>query len=302
MSLSPKEENELLQLLHEEQQLETLPAFVDRVTPRYPMPDHVNPIAELFRRSLHEEVRATVSLPPRFAKTETCMNGLSWRLFCDPASSNAFLSGASQLARDKSRVIQRRFLEAGGVVDPRSSAVERWNTAHGGGLLSAGVGTHIQGKSINGVAVLDDVVKGREAAESKLIRDKAWDWFTGDVMSRIEPGASIIVVGTRWHADDIIGRLHSKDYQSEQYEEINLPAVMDKYGEPADERVLGEDGFPLRGVFRDDVQSLWPEQRTLKFLEGRRLYGEYDWWALYQGMPQPKGTAVFSNTPSRFNM
>lgn len=302
MPLTPEQQAELLALLESEAAIEPLRAFVSRVTPRYPVPPHVEPIVRLFERSRREAVRATISLPPRFAKTETCMNGLAWRLYSDPASHHAFLSGASGLARDKSRVIQRRFLDAGGLTDPRSSAVERWNTKQGGGLFSAGVGTHIQGKAINGVALLDDIVKGREAAESKLMRDKAWDWFNGDVMSRIEPGASVIIVGTRWHADDIIGRIHSDEYESEEYEEINLPAVVDANGMPADERILDDEGNVRRGVFRDDVRSLWPDMRPLSFLEGRRLAGEYDWWALYQGMPQPKGAHVFRADPSRYSL
>lgn len=302
MSLSPQEEAELIELLEYESNVERLRSFIGRVTPRYPAPAHVQPVIDLFERSRYEEVRATISMPPRFAKTETCMNGLAWRLKTDPASNHAFLSGASGLAREKSRTIQRRFIEAGGFVDPRSRAVDRWNTTRGGGLFAAGVGTHIQGKPIDGVALLDDVVRGRAVAESKVERDKAWDWLNGDVMSRIEPGASVIVVGTRWHADDVIGRIHSKEYQSEHYEEINLPAVVGPDGRPADERVLDADGNVLRDVFRPEVRSLWPKMRTLKFLQGRRLSGEYDWWSLYQGMPQPKGAKVFKVDPSRFSL
>ena len=302
VSLTPAEEAELLRLMERESKREPICDFISRITPRHPAPAHVEPVLELFRRAVYEPVRATVSMPPRFAKTETCMNGLAWLLYEYPSLSNAFLSGADQLARTKSRTIRARFSEAGGTLAVGAKAVDRWNTKQGGGLFCGGVGTHIQGMAITGVALLDDIVKGRKAAESRLERDNAWEWFNGDVLSRLEPGASVIVLGTRWHSDDLIGRLHSPDYESEHYEEINLPAVMDANGEPADERVLDEHGFRIPGVFREDVRSLWPEMRPLEFLEGRRLAGEYDWWSLSQGMPRPKGDKVFRDDPSRFSL
>lgn len=300
--LSLEQEAELDALLEYESARETVRDFVSRVTPRYPAPQHVDPILRLFERAWYEPVRATISMPPRFAKTETCMNGLAHRLYYDPASYSAYLSAGANLAREKSKIVQRRFVEAGGHLMSGSKSVEHWNTAQGGGLWSGGAGTHIQGKPITGIAIIDDAVKGREAADSPLQREKVWDWFTNDVNSRLEPGASVIVVCTRWHDDDLIGRIHSKDYESEDYEEINLPAVVGPEGEAADERVLDESGNVLRGVFREDVRSLWPEQRSLEHLASKRLAGEWPWWSLYQGQPRPKGSAVFTNDPSRFSL
>lgn len=302
MSWSDEKEAELAALLADSKGTETLDEYINRITPRYPPPPHVNPVIQAFERSRHEPVRLTISMPPRSAKTETCMNGMAWRMVQDPGCYNAFVGATATFAKEKSRIIQRRFIEGGGQLDPKSQSQVHWNTIHNGGLFSAGTGTHIQGKPINGIALIDDPVEGREAAESKLQRDKLWDWFNSDLMSRIEPGASVIVVCTRWHNDDLIGRLHSKDYEHEHYEEINLPAVQDDLGRPIDERVLDHDGNVIRGQFRAEARSLWPAIRPLTYWESKRLGGEYNWWSLYQGMPTPKGATVFRHDPSRFGL
>lgn len=234
--------------------------------------------------------------------TESGMNGLAWRLFNDPATRHAFCSYSADLARDKSGQIRNRFLEAGGELDPKNTASTKWYTKQEGGLIAGGVGGPLTGFGITGIGYIDDPIKNREDAESRVMRDKLWDWYQSTFCSRLEPGSSVIVVATRWHPDDLIGRLHSDEYEHEQFENINLPAVFDLNGNPADERVLDESGFPIPGKYRSDVRPLWKDYWPLEELEKKRSAGEYDWWALYQGMPQPKGSAVFRNDPSRFNL
>jgi len=297
------DEVELLSLLSADQGTESLDQYIRRVTPRYPPPEHVQVIMDLFEASRHESIRATVSLPPRHAKTETAMSGLAWRLHYDPACLNAFCSYSARFAGTKSRNIQRRFVEGGGELDPNNKAVDSWGTMRGGGLVAPGVGGLITGLGITGVGIIDDPIKNREEADSALVRNKLWEWYTSTFHTRIQPGASVIIIATRWHADDLIGRLHSSDYEHETFEEINLPAVMDEHNLPADERVLGESGRPIKGVFREDVKALWPGYWPIEELAKKRTgAGEYDWWALYQGVPQPKGSTIFSPTPSRYNL
>lgn len=300
--LTAQEESDLLALLEAEERVEALRSFIDRVTPKYPAPPHVKVVMDLWERSRHEPVRATISMPPRHAKTETSMNGLAWRLFNDPSSRNAFCAYSADLARDKSGQIQGRYREAGGEMDPKNTASSKWYTKYGGGLIAGGVGGPLTGFGITGVGYIDDPIKNREDADSSVMRDKLWGWYQSTFCSRLEPGASTIVVATRWHADDLIGRLHSKDYEHEKFEDINLPAVFDHRGMAADERILNPDGFVIPDKFRSDVKALWPEYWPLLELQRKRSAGEYDWWALYQGMPQPKGAVVFRNDPSRFNL
>lgn len=302
-ALTPQEEAELLSLLHAEDNVQPLREYISEATPRYPAPAHVQAIIDAFERTRHGPVRITISMPPRHAKTETGMNGLAWRLKEDPATLNAFCSYSADLAKSKSRQIRKRFKLGGGEMDRSSRSVADWTTTHGGGLVAAGVGGPLTGKGITGIGYIDDPIKNREEAESKLQRDKLWDWYTSTFHTRIEPGASIIVVATRWHEDDLIGRLHSDEYEHEEFEAINLPAVMDAEGIAADERILGADGFRVPGKFRKDVKPLWPGYWPLSELEKKRVgAGEYDWWAMYQGQPSPKGSRIFRNDPARFNL
>jgi predicted phage terminase large subunit-like protein len=134
----------------------------------------------------------------------------------------------------------------------------------GGGLLAGGVGGQWTGHGID-VFVIDDPLKSRAEAESALVRERTWDWFTGVAYTRLEPGASVVVVQARWHPDDLAGRLIDQGWQ-----EIRLPAI-------------GEDGA-----------ALWPERWPVAELEKiKAQVGEYDWASLYQGTPRPRGGSVF---------
>jgi predicted phage terminase large subunit-like protein len=127
--------------------------------------------------------------------------------------------------------------------------------------------------------IIDDALKNREEAESQVIRDKQWDWLTSTAMTRIEPGGSVIVNATRWHDDDLIGRI-MEGQAGPGWEFINLPALVDE-----------TTGSEL---------ALWPERWPLSELQDRRrLVGEYDWTALYMGEPRPKGGRLFKE-PVRY--
>src|SRR5690606_33510962 len=93
--------------------------------------------------------------------------------------------------------------DAGVQLADDAQTVREWRTTAGGGLLATGVGGPLTGQGITGLGVVDDPVKNRQEAESALIRDRVWEWFTDVFYTRLEPGASAIVVATRWHQDDL---------------------------------------------------------------------------------------------------
>ncbi len=100
-----------------------------------------------------------------------------------------------------------------------------WETSFGGGVKAVGVGGGITGFGGN-LIIIDDPVKSRAQAESKLIRDKNDDWFRNDIRTRAEPGAKMIFIGTRWHEDDLGGRiLRDGAANGEKWEVITLPAI-----------------------------------------------------------------------------
>lgn len=119
---------------------------------------------------------------------------------------------------------------------------------------------------VHNCIILDDPVKGRREAESPLERDKLWTWFQDDLHTRKEPGGSVIVVHTRWHVDDLGGRLLATG----EYEHVQLPAI-DPHG-----------------------RALWPERFDEAALAKiRKKKGEYTWASLYMGSPFAKGGRVF---------
>jgi predicted phage terminase large subunit-like protein len=219
-----------------------------------------------------EAVRAVVSVPPRHSKTETILHSIAWLLEQDPRRSIGYVSYADAISRSKSR-LARDYARAAGVALRRDAeSLQEWRTVANGGLLATGVGGPLTGHGVN-VLFVDDPIKNRQEAESSLIRQRTYDWFTSTATTRVEPNGSIVVCHTRWHGDDLIGRLEKS---GEGWEVINLPAVSDK-------------GLPL-----------WPSRWPLTALEHRRkAIGEYDWAALFQGRPVPRGGQLFRQ-PARY--
>ena len=159
-------------------------------------------------------------------------------------------------------------------VNNKSSAANRWDIqGHTGGMVTAGVGGPITGKGAD-ILIIDDPVKNAEEANSQTYRDKTWEWYQSTAYTRLEPNGSIILIMTRWHEDDLAGRiLHQIDQdKGEQWEIINLPAIAE------DHDILG----------RNIGEPLWPGRYDLNELERiKYTTGSYWWSALYQQRPQP---------------
>jgi predicted phage terminase large subunit-like protein len=255
---------------------EAIPA----ITPKWSSPRHLQRLTDLFERIARgERVRALVSVPPQHGKTETILHGLAWLLRKRPELRNAYASYAASLAFTKSRQARDYALAAGVQLRADANKVNDWVTTAGGGLLATGVGGPLTGSPVDGVLLVDDPHKNRAEAESATIREGIKGWWPSTAMTRVHPTASVIVVHTRWHPDDLIGWL--QDDQPDGWEVIVLRAIADGT-DPGDTRQPGE--------------ALWPEARPLWFLEERRReMGEYDWASLYDQRPRPKGGAVFGD-------
>src|SRR5580765_2399279 len=107
----------------------------------------------------------------------------------------------------------------------RLNTVAEWETASGGGVRAVGVGGGITGFGAK-LVIIDDPIKSRAEAESKTYRERVWDWFNDDIYTRLEPDASIILIQTRWHEDDLSGRLLKQMSDGgEHWEVISLPAL-----------------------------------------------------------------------------
>lgn len=259
--------------------------FFVRISPEFEghptlRPNHLKPVAEIFHRiAMRRSVRACLSMPPRSAKTEFLLHAGARVLAMNPTWPMIYTSATAEFARANSKKMMDYFTRAGGVVRRGQALAHSWKTDVGGGLFSVGMGGQVVGRGAM-LMMVDDFTKSRAEAESAGHRDKAWSMFRGSLITRLHPGGSCVVVATRWHRDDLIGRI---ERELKDWEIINLPAI-------ADETTPGRaPGTPL-----------WAEFWTSKGLDPiaalntlRETVGDYEWSAQYQGRPTPKGTELF---------
>ena len=287
-----RELHELIEAARSREEPTGLLDFIPRLSRGYTRPEHLAAVASLFERAFAgEPVFACVSVPPRHGKTEMVLAAIAWWLSRRPADTLGFVSYASSFAESKSSR-GRDFATGQGVrLHASRNTLSEWRTTEGGGLLATGIGGPLTGQGVR-LAVVDDPVKNREEAESALIRQRTWDWFTSTLWTRIEPGGSCIVVHTRWHEDDPPGRiLAGKLAVGMGFEHVSLPFLGRRR----------EDGT----VEADDLGDvvLWPRQQlpdgtwvgwTVEDARDRlRAVGEYDAASIYQGRPRPRGGKVF---------
>lgn len=215
--------------------------------------------------------RIIITSPPRHGKSELCSHWLpTWFLDWFPdkrviitSYGDALASSFSRKVRDEIQLNERTITKA----RADSTAVNEWATDKGGGMIAAGVGGPVTGKG-GDLIVVDDPHKSWEEALSPTRRQSVIDWFNSTLYTRAEPGASIIIVTTRWHEADLAGHL-LKEHPNE-WTEIRLPA-------------LAEEGDPMgRGV----GEPLCPERYTLVDLMAiKEAIPPLMWDALFQQRP-----------------
>lgn len=157
-----------------------------------------------------------------------------------------------------------------------SKAAGRWSTEQGGGYFSVGVGGRPAGQRAD-VIVIDDPVGNREDADSERTRQITWDWYVNDILTRLRPGGRIVLVMTRWHEDDLAGRILERE--REKWKVIKIPMVAGA-GD-----VLG----------RAEGERLWKEWFTEEMLE-TAMMDPRSWISLYQQEPRPLEGAEFKRS------
>ncbi len=248
-------------------QLAPLLDFIPAASPRFQRPYHLAPVAALLERTERESVRAVVSVTVRHGKTETIKHAMARRLLADPTLRLIYASYAQRVAEKRSREIRQLYRRLGGPLDEEAKARSDWRAVDDGGMWPTSVGGSVTGEG-GDLIVVDDPHKGRAEAESAIERERVREWFLGDLYTRAEPHASIIVVQSRWHTDDLAGFLISQGWES-----VVLPAI-------------------------DDAgRALWPERFSVERLrEIEATVGPLNWSSLYQQRPIPRGGALFRNT------
>jgi len=239
-----------------------------------------------------ESPRLMIFMPFRSGKSElTSRRFPSWHLGKYPhhefiaASHTVNLSmGFSRRNRALLRDDNYKLIFDNTQLDQDSQSAEMWETTAGGAYLAAGVGSGIAGRGAH-VLMIDDPVRSMEDADSALTRDNVWDWYTADAYSRLAPGGGVLLIMTRWHEDDLAGRLLSEMKQGgEQWKVISYEAIAS-----ADEpnRKQGEALHPERYD-----EAAWARIR--------RVLGERKWSALCQQSPTPEVGHYFTRQMFRF--
>jgi predicted phage terminase large subunit-like protein len=142
-------------------------------------------------------------------------------------------------------------------------------------MMSRGVMSGVTGSSWGDLIIIDDPIKNREEANSETYRDKLWQEWQDSISTRIHPGAIVILINTRWHEDDLWGRLLDPSYGKPlPWRVINLPLE-------CDETHMQHEGNPLN---RELGEPLWPDRYGKEFVEERKAYPT-SFNALYQGRP-----------------
>ncbi|HHE3599938.1 phage terminase large subunit [Pasteurella multocida] len=233
--------------------------------------------------------RLMLFMPPRSGKSEIASKTFpAWHLGHNPTHDIIGCSYSAALAIDFSRKVRglvqdERYQNIFPTrMDEASQSAERWNTAQGGGYVAAGVQGPITGRGAH-CAIIDDVLRDREAAESEVTRQAIIDWYSSTLYTRLAPGGGVIVIMTRWHEADLGGWLLScmKEAEQELAETGEWPEDADRWEVVKYPAIATHDE-----EYRKAGEALHPERYDIKALNKiKRTLIPRDWEALYQQNP-----------------
>jgi len=259
--------------------------------PSYQAAPHLVLLADKLERVSRGEIkRLIVTMPPRHGKSElVSLRFPCWYLAHHPQDYIVQSGYAESIALVHSRRARDVFISsemtrlfpdlhyrperaAQEAIIPERQAAHEWGTKMGGSYYAVGIGGGLTGRGFD-IGIIDDPIKDAAEAASPTMRDKVWEWYQTVFYTRMQPDARIIVVMTRWHHDDLVGRLLKlarNDPQSDRWEILHLPAIK-------------------------DGKALWPERYSLEVLERIRTgqtddpnepgRGSRAFESLYQGNP-----------------
>ena len=268
---------------------------------KYPTPGvlarHINrhtkqtPALDLIDQALVQafntpDARLIISMPPQEGKSVRVAGDFPvWALMHNPDCRIVTASYGADLATRNGRAIRRRITsnDLGLTIARDNGAVGDWTLdGHQGGVFSIGIGGGVTGRPAD-MLIIDDPIKSRAEAESSAYRERVWDWWTDEASARLAPGAPVVLIMTRWHTDDLAGRLVERDVEA-GWRVLNIPAQCDDPdGDPLG-RQLGEFMTSARGRTRQQ----WELRKSTA--------GSRTWNALYQGRPAPAEGGAFQRT------
>lgn len=256
------------------------PALWAETVSHWQMAEHLRVVDRALMRLVNPSdplCRLAVFMPPRHGKSELISKHLpAWYLGTHPNKHVILVSHTQRLASDFGGRARNLLVEHGrkhyGVeVSSSTSARDNWQIeGHGGGLVAAGIGGPITGKGAD-LFIVDDPVKNAQEASSPITQDAHWQWWQSTASTRMEPGCGVVLMQTRWHRNELVGRILAES--GDEWEIISLPAI------------AGEDD-----PWRQPGEALWPERWPIEKLEAIKATKTPYWWqAMYQQAPPQYG-------------
>ena len=230
-------------------------------------------------------------MPPRHGKTKLATHlFVPWFEGRNPENSTIVATYGEHFSWDHGRAVRnimRSPLYAHVFPDVRlqvgSAAQGRQEIDGGGTMFFLGRGSGITGRGGDGI-LLDDPIKNRKEADSVQIREDLWTWYTQVLQTRLMTKAGwIVIIQTRWHEDDLVGRLTDprnpcfSEAEARQWRIIDFPAIA------GDHDILG----------RAPGEALWPERFDNAYLDNIKTTDKRGFQALYQGSPSPEDGSFF---------
>ncbi len=256
-----------------------------------------------------------ITMPPRHAKSTfgtvlfpsyfMARNPLRYTMSCSYNSQLATDFGRQIRSVVEDKVIPQAFPDFHLSQDSRAADV--WRTEDGGAYFAVGVGGTTSGRPAN-LLLVDDPIKSREDAESMTQRNKTWNYYTSALATRLQPEGDgtppkQIIILTRWHPDDLAGRLQqTDDWKEGRWKHINFQAIKQIKSGKISRRDLPEDDpqyLPAgelpniapgkRHIDRTEEAPLWPERFPLEDLKRRQRLNPREFASLYQQQPYIEG-------------
>lgn len=238
-----------------------------------------------------EDVRSMIFMPPRHGKSDTATQKFpSWVLGKHPDWPFIVASYSQELATDFGQGT-RDLMDSGNykaIFNTRlradTQAKAKWMTEGKGGYTAVGVGGAITGRGFK-VGIVDDPFKNREEADSPVTRESVHKWWRSTFYTRQEGNTAIIMILTRWHDDDLAGRVLKEQAEAEKFGDENI----DKW-EVIQFKAIAEEEEP----FRKKGDALWPSKFSVAKLERtKQSLGGYEWSSLYQQNPIDEANQEF---------
>lgn len=253
--------------------------YVEHTNPGYKHGQHTQYLCNLLQDIMDNKIkhkRIIISMPPQHSKSFTVTETLPSYFIGNNPDKHVIVSGYSDIFAQKfGRKNKEKIRIYGGKVFGThlgdKSADKEWtvkvagDNRDKGGMISSGIGGQVTGKRAN-LLIIDDPIKNRQEANSITYRNRLWDEWESTFSTRIAEDGIVICLMTRWHEDDLAGRL----IEEEGFVEYNFPALAEEND------ILG----------RDKDEPLWPWQYSEKYLKSRRKkLSTKVWNSLYQGKP-----------------